>query len=181
MDENEKSIIERIIKSLGGYALGDIRKSIKLVNENNMHIGSFILCSCFIDQVSAFYYGTIALKTGKNGEPIFNVRKRFIKFCDDYLKKIDQRYNSEHLYNDFRCKIVHNYSSGKNSFALGRIGSGAHLSELRSNEILLIIEDFYNHIVIAFEEWHNDLYSKKEVRKNAVDWFNLFGIYEQSQ
>ena len=55
--QDEIAIIERIIKSLKDYALGDIRKSIELTGENNMHIGSFILCSCFIGQVSAFYYG----------------------------------------------------------------------------------------------------------------------------
>ena len=180
--KNEMEIIDRIIKSLRDYALGDIRKSIELTGEKNMHIGSFILCSCFIDQVSAFYYGMKVLKIRKekNNETIydFNVGKRFVQFCNDYLKKVNDKYNSAQLYNDFRCKIVHNYSLGKNSFALGRLGSGNHLEKNKSGATLLLIETFYDDIKIAFENWCKDLFEDELIKKNAVDWFNLFKIYE---
>jgi hypothetical protein len=180
--QQEINTINRIINSLKDYALGDIRKSINLTGENNMHIGSFILCSCFIDQVSAFYYGmkTLKILRGKNNDPIyvFNVKQRFEQFCDDYLKKINTKYNSNHLYNDFRCKIVHNYSSGRNSFALGRIGSGNHLEKLNSGAVLLLVETFYDDIKKAFEKWCDDLFTKEEIRKNAIEWFDLFKIYE---
>jgi hypothetical protein len=155
MDTNtESAIISRIIISLRDYALGDIKKSIELTGEKNMHIGSFILWSCSIDQVSAFYYGMKVLKTrtGKNNETIydFKVGERFVQFCNDYLKKVNDKYNSEQLYNDFRCKIVHNYSSGKNSFALGRLGSGNHLEKNKSGATFLLIETFYEEINFDF-------------------------------
>src|SRR6266487_1038066 len=144
--QQEIATINRITQSLGGYVLGDIRKSINLTGENNMHIGSFILCSCFIDQVSAFYYGikTLKIRRGKNDDPIydFNVKQRFEKFCDDYLVKINNKYNSNHL------------------------------EKLNSGTVLLLIETFYDDIKKAFEEWCDDLLTKEEIRKNAIEWFD---------
>ncbi|HVX50697.1 MAG TPA: hypothetical protein VHB48_11100 [Chitinophagaceae bacterium] len=162
--------INKIITCLRVYALGDIHKTIPL----DAQLASFILCSCFIDQVAAFHTGIKQFAPPKN----YNIKKRFINFCNDYLTKINLNYNSEELYDYFRCGIVHSYT-GEKKFALGRYGDGLHLSTTINGRTLLILEDFLADIELAFDHWCADIQVAGLLRDSAVGWFDYKGIYAE--
>ena len=91
----DDQIIDEIIHSFLRYNLRDIEEINK--HENLEYtIAEFILCSCFIDQVSGFRYNTD------------KVGKRYRQFVKDYLPN----YSPDGLYEDLRNKLVHNYSLG---------------------------------------------------------------------
>ena len=76
-------------------------------------IAEFILCSCFIDQLSGFRYNTD------------RVGKRYRQFVKEYLPQ----YNSDELYEDLRNKLVHNYSVGS-FYSLARKAPQLHLQKV---------------------------------------------------
>jgi len=79
-----------IIHSLEHYALGDIR------HNRSKPIAAFILCMCFINQLSSFRYKLLR-----------NANKRPEDFINDYMKE----YSGLDLYDMFRHSLIHNYSS----------------------------------------------------------------------
>ena len=70
MTIEEKQIIDTIFHSLETYALGDI----KFLQENKKPIAAFILCTCFIEQISHFVYRP----NGRN-------KDKAIAFINEYL------------------------------------------------------------------------------------------------
>ena len=54
LSPNEIEGIDRITTALRDYALGDIKKV--MVGDNVL--ATFILCSCFIEQLATYRYGT---------------------------------------------------------------------------------------------------------------------------
>ena len=167
--EIEESNIGTIINGLRNFAKGDIEKSL----EKNMLIATFILCACFIDQVSGYYCGINHMKGVK---PI--VGKRFKQFCKDYLHdKINKNHDDELLYNELRNEIVHSYSStGK--FALGTGLKDSHLKKHKNGSIILSADVFFADISCAFEMWVNDLKKNQDLRRDTLMWFNLHKTFE---
>ena len=53
MTTEEKQVIDIIFHSLKTYAFGDI----KFLLESKKPIAAFILCTCFLEQISHFVYG----------------------------------------------------------------------------------------------------------------------------
>lgn len=150
----EESLIYHVIDSLKNIALSDIRK---VSSEDNV-LASFILCSCFIDQVSGFRYNQDAVKS------------RYQKFVGEYLPN----YNPKKLYEDLRNKLVHNYSLG-DTYSLTRLSPQLHL-KIVGVRIIINLENFISELEDAFTRYEDDLKSNSQAKSNALTWFERFNI-----
>jgi hypothetical protein len=147
LSENEIEGIDRITIALRDYALGDIKK---IMTGNNV-LASFILCSCFIEQVATYRYGTPNV-----GHPEFR------QFIDDYLVG----YDSQKLRADLRNKLVHNYSLGE-TYSLTMQSRDAHLRKATNGSIILNLENFVDDLEQALHRFLNQLVTEPTVRKLA--------------
>jgi hypothetical protein len=155
MTDNE--IIGQIINSFSNFNLRDI---IEINNHEKLEftIAEFILCSCFIDQLSGFRYNTD------------KVGKRYRQFVKDYLPN----YNSTELYEDLRNKLVHNYSVG--SF-YGLTRKAAHLHLQNVNGVThLNLENFISDLKAALDKYILELTKDSDIRRNALCWFSEYKI-----
>ncbi len=173
MNKESNEIVEKINIAFKGFYLGDIEKSL----DKEMLIATFILCICFIDAVSGFYCGIEFKKTFNNGRVKYDNRKRFIKFCTDYLyRNVDKRYNPEQLFKELRNNIVHSYSASVYSLAKG-LPFEMHLTPLNES-VLLSAEIFYQHCVQAYQCWMEDLHRSTELQSKTIEWYNLNGVFQ---
>jgi hypothetical protein len=146
---NPDQILNEIEHSLRNYALSDIKESRKL----NIMIASFILCSCFIDQMAAFRFG----KSGKD---------RYVAFVTEYLAS----YSGKGLKEDLRNRLVHSYSIGM-QYALIENLPEVHLKP-KNGITYLDIDSFISDIEGAFNTYIKQLKTDKLCRENALNWFN---------
>jgi hypothetical protein len=157
-DINVDPIVTGIIKAFKGLALRDI----KIIGEQDTLMASFILCSCFIDQLSGFRYNSTS------------VSSRYADFVNEYLPK----YDGEKLYKDLRCKLVHNYSLG-DSYVLIRNRKDLHLTPLGVSQFINI-ENFIEELESAFALYESDLNTKEDIRSKAVEFFEDIKIVGSS-
>jgi hypothetical protein len=154
-------IVNKVIYSFSNFNLRDIIEINKC--ELDFTIAEFILCSCFIDQLSGFIYNTDGVK------------KRYIKFVNEYLPA----YQSEELYEDLRNKLVHNYSVGK-FYGLTKGQKDLHLN--KQNGILIInLENFIDDLNSAFEQFISSVQKDKNIRKNVIEWYLKHNIISMSR
>jgi hypothetical protein len=152
----DNEIIEQVISSFTKFNLRDIEEINK--NELDFTIAEFILCSCFIDQISGFRYNTD------------KVGKRYRQFVKDYLTN----YNPDELYEDLRNKLVHNYSVGSH---YGLTRNAKHLHLKKENGILhLNLEDFIIDIRCALEKYIHELRNNSDIRRKALCWYSEYKI-----
>ncbi len=153
----EDQILDQIEHSLRNYALRDI----KVISSGNTVIACFMLCSCFIDQMSGFRYNRSGVKS------------RFIEFVSTYLKK----YDPEKLHSDLRNKLVHNYSLG-NSYSLTKEYHYFHLNQSKedSQRRLLNLDRFIEDLEEAFNLYMSQLRRDPECKNNALRWFETHNI-----
>lgn len=157
----DNQIIDQIIHSFSKYNLRDIQE-INNHKELEFTIAEFILCSCFIDQVSGFRYNTD------------KVGKRYRQFVKDYLPN----YNSDELYEDLRNKLVHNYSIG-NYHGLTRNAPHIHLQKI--NGIThLNLESFISDLKIALDKYVFELKNDSDIRRKALCWYTEYKILTQT-
>ena len=152
----EDEIIDQIIHSFSNYNLRDIQEINK--SQLDFTVAEFILCSCFIDQLSGFRYN------------IEKVGKRYRLFVTEYLPA----YNSKELYEDLRNKLVHNYSIGK-YYALLRNEPNWHLFE-ESGVKYLNLENFITDLNSALSKYILELKNNATIRNNALKWFSKYRI-----
>lgn len=157
---DDEIIIDHIINSLRNFALNDIKKVIAA--DKNTVLASFILCSCFIEQVSGFRYGKVSHKTGK---------AMFEDFVKDYMPP---HYNPKQLREDLRNKLVHNYSLG-NTYSLVEKRADLHLTPL-GNRIIINIENFLQELEEAFNKYINHLKQDNTIKEYALKWYEKHKI-----
>jgi hypothetical protein len=152
----DDQIIDQIVYSFSKYNLRDIQE----INNNNLDftIAEFILCSCFIDQVSGFRYNTD------------KVGKRYKQFVKDYLPI----YNADELYEDLRNKLVHNYSVG-NYYGLTRKAPHLHLQKV-NGIIHLNLENFISDLKTALDKYIFELRNSIDIRRKALCWYTEYKI-----
>ncbi len=153
---SDDQIINQIAHSFSNYNLRDIEEITR--SELHFTIAGFILCSCFIDQLSGFRY-----KSRK-------VKSRYIEFVKNYLPK----YDGKNLYEDLRNKLVHNYSVGSH-YSLTSKAPQLHLQK-SNNLINLNLEDFIKDLKEALDRYIEEVKNNQDIRKNALDWFHENGI-----
>ncbi len=154
----QDKIIDEIIFSLKNFALRDI----KVISDQDTVLATFILCSCFIEQLSGFRYGKTNHKTHK---------KMFEDFVNEYLPQ----YDPKKLREDLRNKLVHNYSLGL-SYSLVQRHSELHLKPTNQNGHYLNLENFIGDIDAAFDKFSQDLTNKSEAKANALKWYDTYQI-----
>jgi hypothetical protein len=159
--DNDDIVIKRIIYSFTEFNLRDIIEINK--NHQEFTISEFILCSCFIDQISGFRYNTE------------KVGIRYRQFVKDYLKD----YNPDKLYKDLRNKLVHNYSIGE-YYALTRNDKDRHL-KVRNGITYLNLENFISDINSALDKYVSELSHDATIRYNALCWYAKFKIISKKE
>lgn len=150
----DDQIIDQIEHSFKKYALQDIQAISRLNSHLDFTIAEFILCSCLIDQVSGFRYNS-----GKVG-------KRYKRFVDDYLPN----YNSGHLWDDLRNKLVHQYSVGSFYALTRRLDPSLHLQPA-NGIVYLNLENFIEDLSNAIDTYISELRNNEDIRRNALSWF----------
>lgn len=153
----DDDILNKIENSLRNLALRDIKEIGKL----NTPIASFILCTCFIDQLSGFRYNSKKM------------RYRFEKFVDHYL----EMYYPKKLCSDLRNKLVHNFSLGE-SYVITQEMDYAHNRQNKkgTGTVLLNLSNFIQDLEDAFNVYMLQLRTDPECRNNALLWFKEHNI-----
>jgi hypothetical protein len=156
----ERQKLQKIDRALFDFALGDIN----FISDHGKPVAGFILCYCFIDQLAHLRYGKDISKE-KNWQ-------KFQSFVDDYINPgLRRQYNSRHLWEDLRNKLIHNYSLGKSySMADGR-SDDYHLTEQQGTKVLFL-KNFIEDIKNAFLKFRGQIAEDPNVRKLVLDWFD---------
>jgi hypothetical protein len=165
----EKQKMQKIEKALVDFALGDII----FISDNGKPVAGFILCYCFIDQLAHLRYGKDDSKK-KNWQ-------KFQSFVDNYINSETlKKYNSRHLWEDLRNKLIHNYSFGKTySMANGR-SDEYHLTEQQGSTILFL-KNFIEDIKNGFLKLRGEIVENESVRKLVLDWFDETNIISDNK
>ncbi len=142
-------IIDHIINSFDKYNFADIKNA----RQNNINIGCFILCGCFIDQLAHFRYFK---KVKGEGD-------KFAKFVTEYLPN---DYNGSNLYQSFRSTLVHNYSLGK-KFNLAWGDRSIHLKQ-HLQTMCLDLDQFIDDVETAYSKYKNELRTFDEIKEIAL-------------
>ncbi len=152
-DEIIPLFINRLKFSLVHMAYTDIKKAVS----ENLIMGSFILCSCYIDYL-AYYYSSND-----------NIGTRYKEFIKKYLGL----YDPESLYKDLRCKLVHNYSEG-GSYIFTHNAPINHLQlNSKYNKIYINLNNFISDLEHATEHFFNDLQNNDKMILEAVRSFKM--------
>lgn len=113
-----------IRSTLANMALGDIKRAA----DGKAKMGAFILASCFIDCLAGFKYG----------------RKTRGRDYQSFVKAYLPGYDAVKLYEDLRCKLVHNYTAGADYwFVDGK--SSWHLKRI-NYKTCINLEDFVSDV-----------------------------------
>jgi hypothetical protein len=129
---------------------------------------AFILLTCFIDFLGTLYAG--AKSTGGT----------FQKFVIDFMSG----YDAKGLYEDLRCKLVHNYAIGQRKYVLTH---GNHEMHLKSHEshtgkaTILNLEDFFDDVKQAERRYFEQVKQDEGLRKNLSKQISRVGTIEDVQ
>ncbi len=154
-----KSGLFKIETALRHFAYGDIKK----VSTGDNVLASFILCSCFIEQMATFRYGR---EVGKN---------EFESFTKEYLSQ----YDAVKLREDLRNKLVHNYSLGE-SYSLVRGYPQFHL-QIHGGSTVINIENFVEELGKALDTFMLQLRTDQAIMANAVKVLEKINIVSISE
>ncbi len=167
MTTEEKQVIDIIFHSLKTYAFGDI----KFLLESKKPIAAFILCTCFLEQISHFVYG-----------PNRRNKDKAIDFINEYLNEGKNiKYAANELVDILRNKLVHNYSlSDKRNpnikrYALNYDNPKTHLHN-ENNVTYVNIDCFVKDIEAALLLYQIRIEKEPRLIKNALNQFNQHGI-----
>ncbi|MES1226376.1 MAG: hypothetical protein ABUT20_63460 [Bacteroidota bacterium] len=154
----EDEIISDIINSFEKFGLADIQHNI------DRPIAAYILCICFIDQLSSYAY------------PIETRQK---KRAEAFISRYVSDYDGVGLYKKFRDSIIHNYSpqDSEDAFALtvGGISTPYH----KENDTIIINTTFLiNGVTKGFDVFKRDLLDEKsQERKCALRRYRKHPIF----
>ena len=157
-DKEKDKIIEDVIKAFGCYALGDIKYTAK-----KKPLAAFILCTCFIDQISGFVYCST-----KNDR------------AERFITQFMPQYGGMNIYKSLRNKLVHNYSTeGYYRLSYDKPKKSKQVSQ---NLKLLNLHKFIQDIETAFGEVENELNKKSSIRNCAIHFDTKhFRVFRGSQ
>lgn len=171
MDDISRQKISHIITAFETYALGDIRN----VQQHQMPIAAFILCVCFIDQISGFIYDH-KLKGQKTST------ERSKKFVSDYLNNVALRlYDRDDIIDLLRNKLVHNYSLSDRKkpkhqkYVLEYENPQLHLHQ-EDDKVVINILGFINDLENAFKLYKSKVFTDSTLLKNAINQYDEYGI-----
>lgn len=150
-----RAITGHLKNALYDTALGDIKKAASY----NSTIGAFILASCFIDHMAGFVYGR---QTKKDD---------YKNFVRDYLPPI---YDPSKLYEDLRCKLVHNYSEG-GSYWLRANHAELH-GQSENGKTIINLQNFIGDLETAFNKLMTKIKSQPSAMQMTIRRYNKIGL-----
>jgi hypothetical protein len=135
-------------------ALRDIRHA----NENDVRMGTFILCVAFLDSLA------IAYSAGMKGAgKLADKWRRFIR------RYFDERYERvANSYGDFRSLLIHNYSAAGLAFTSRPENARDHLATLSGDVLILHRESFVADVERAYHAFRADVESDGELRARVL-------------
>ena len=154
--EDRLYFLQFLNKSLYEMDFLDIRRAM----DGKSLMGAFILATCFIEHMAGFRYG----KRETGG-------KDFKEFVKNYLPE----YDPEKLWNDLRCKLVHNYSEG-GSYSFVNSKPDLHLSPNSYGKLTLNLESFVDEVEAAYKKYYQKLNDDEELQLLAYKRFSNPGI-----
>jgi hypothetical protein len=141
------------------FALYDMAfLDIKRASAGQSKMGAFILASCFIDYMAGFITGH---KT---------TNKDYKQFVKDFLPPL---YDPDKLYNDLRCKLVHNYSEG-GSYIFVDAKPVLHGKKI-DGKVVINLENFIDDLESALRKVFADL-DTDFGRQKAEYWYDKIGL-----
>jgi hypothetical protein len=147
IDEFEAYIDQQVI--------GEIQKAI----ENEIGVAAYILISCAIDCLSSFWRGEDS--TGA-------IYKAFI---DEFFNC----YDSDHLYKDLRCRLVHNYTLSENIIMCWG-EANLHKSRTDKGKMIINLEQFFEDFIKAKSLYFKQVRLEKQLQLNLANRWRKFGI-----
>jgi len=90
--------------------------------------------------------------------------KRFKDFIKKYLP---DRYDSNKLWEDLRCGLVHSYAVPETYVFTDANKMGQHFYKTKDRKILLNLEDFLKEIGNAYKSLRRDILKDKKIFNNA--------------
>jgi hypothetical protein len=129
-------------------------------------LAGFILGACFIDAMAGFFAG-VDRQTSK-----FNSGKRFKDFVKQYLPT---KYDSEKLWEDLRCGLVHSYAEG-GTYTFIHGNKDKHFEKLSSGKVLLNLEDFCDDLYQAYNNFRSDILKDNSIFLNAKYRLDSMGL-----
>lgn len=121
-------------------------------------LAGFILGACFIDAMAGFYAGI------NRQESKTNSGNRFKNFVKKYFKK----YDSDKLWEDLRCGLVHSYAVGDTYVFTDANKAGYHFNHINDGTILLNLEDFCADLRGAYRLYRNDILNDSDIYDKAL-------------
>jgi hypothetical protein len=158
MKLDQEVILSEIFYSLEMYALADIKKTA----DQGLIVASFILCACFIDQLSHHRYYKI----------IKGPSDKFVAFVDEYF---DGKYDSKKLCYDLRSRLVHNYSITEN-YSLSNAMPEWHLVTDEQGITWMNIMRFIHDIEAAYLKFKDDVINRVEARKAVLGHYKKYEV-----
>lgn len=153
-------------------AFGDIRRAIGPPGKNGAKIAGFMLGYCFIDCLAGFLDGQTEHAGGGN-------KTRFIRFVKEYLTPIDFRYDSESLYVDLRCRLVHSYVTGTQYVFTDNAKLAKHFQKkvIEGRTLTVLnLEDFVNDLEKAYKVFIKDVETNDKVFRNSKKRYEALGL-----
>jgi hypothetical protein len=142
---NDKASAEKYLNQFEGLILKPIKK---ILETKESHFYGFVLMSVALDNLSNIrFYGDFPCQK--------KVGFRYRKFIKEYMP---QEYKKEihHLYEDFRCKIVHQFQLKHYDLRQDKDSHKNHLKR-KNNLIILNSTKFYDAIKKAFDKLKTEI------------------------
>ena len=147
----------KIKKALYDMAFLDIKRA----SDGGSKMGAFILGSCFIEYMAGFVAGEKTTKTD------------YINFVKNYLPSY---YNATKIYEDLRCKLVHNYSEG-GTFLFVDAKPNLHLKkELKTGKMIINLENFISELEVGLNKLLNEIHNDPNRLITAQKRLSSIGI-----
>jgi hypothetical protein len=169
VDQSELTNVE-LVQELDNYLYNWAYKQIEgAAVLGPSKLAGFILGACFIDAMASFWTGVDkdSAKTGSG--------KRF----QDFVKKYMDRYNSETLWQDLRCGLVHSYAEGGTYAFTDNNKAGFHFDVTPRGKIILNLEDFCADLRKAYSDFRKDVLSDRDIFLKARHRYTSMGMMKE--
>jgi hypothetical protein len=160
----KEELVLKMDEPLVKWAMADIKRA---AFDGKAKLAGFIFGACLIDAMAGYYMGTTK-QTMLKPSPT----ERFKRFVQQYLTA----YNSDDLWKDLRCGLVHSYVDG-GAYAFVDNVVGAHF-RVHNGKTVLNLENFLNDIEAAYQSFRADILSDSDRYAKASKRYESLGIME---
>jgi hypothetical protein len=152
ISKTERAELDHLRESLGGWALGDVKKAVSA----GIKVGAFILAASLIDALARLAYSRRAE----------NARAAWDEFVPAYLRRYDG--HAHVLYRGFRSAVSHNYSLDGIRLTDGPAHADRYW-RVEEGERVLHLETFVVDLERAFDTFIARLERDEALRHRVLD------------